>query len=55
MGCAFFEFHADFAHTNLTTFLERPDSPVAVAAFNPNVSAIPQPGTLRHSTPLPTG
>src|SRR5207245_1518647 len=44
-GLRVFEFHADFVHTNLTTFVERPESPITVAAFNPNVAAIPQPST----------
>lgn len=43
-----FQFHADFANTSLSTFTERTDSPVAVAAytaFSPDSPAIPQPGT----------
>ncbi len=30
-----FEFHADFANPDNSTFTERPDSPIATAAFNP--------------------
>jgi hypothetical protein len=43
-----FQFHADFVSTNLATFTERSESPVAVAAysaFSPNTAAIPQSGT----------
>lgn len=43
-----FQFHADFANTNNSTFTERADSPVAVAAytaFSPDSPGIPQPGT----------
>jgi hypothetical protein len=43
-----FQFHADFAHTNLSSFTERAESPVSVAAFtafSPSTPAITQPGT----------
>ena len=43
-----FQFHADFANTNLSTFTERADSPVAVAAysaFSPSSGGVPQSGT----------
>lgn len=43
-----FEFHADFANSNLSTFTERSESPVAVAAytaFSPDSPGIPQSGT----------
>ncbi len=42
-----FAFHADFTNTNLCTFTERPESPIAVAPFNPNVANVPQSGTSR--------
>ncbi len=48
-GLRVFQFHADFAHTNLATFTERSESPISVAAFTPFASSgsgdIPQPGT----------
>jgi Carboxypeptidase regulatory-like domain len=30
-----FDFHVDFANPGLSTFMQRPESPLAVAAFNP--------------------
>jgi uncharacterized repeat protein (TIGR01451 family) len=45
-----FDFHADFANPAASTFTERNESPIATAAFDPNLcgfsrSCIPQPGT----------
>jgi Carboxypeptidase regulatory-like domain len=45
-----FEFRANFANPAASTFVERGDSPLSVAAFNPSMcnfseSCIPQPGT----------
>src|SRR5439155_15075857 len=43
-----FEFHADFVNTNLSTFVERSESPISVAAFtpfSPGTNVIPQSGT----------
>jgi Carboxypeptidase regulatory-like domain len=37
-GLRVFEFHADFADPSSATFAERPESPVAVAAFDPQFS-----------------
>jgi hypothetical protein len=34
-GLRLFDFHVDFAVPGSSTFVERPESPVAVAAFNP--------------------
>jgi subtilisin-like proprotein convertase family protein len=46
-GLRLFNFHADFASPALSTVTERPESPIAVAPFNPNNPAgradIPQP------------
>lgn len=42
-----YEFHADFAKPSLSTFRERPESPVPVAAFDPSApdgrNTVPQP------------
>jgi hypothetical protein len=35
-GLRLFDFHADFSNPANSTFIERPESPVAVAAFNPS-------------------
>ena len=58
-GLRLFQFHADFAHPANSTFTEHPDSPIAVASFNPlffcQVSAqacIPQPAPAHQSTYL---
>jgi hypothetical protein len=40
-----FQFHADFVTTNASTFTERPDSPISVAAFTAFSAGVPQPGT----------
>jgi subtilisin-like proprotein convertase family protein len=48
-GLRIFDFHADFANPASSTFTERAESPVAVAAFNPldpsGRNDIEQPGT----------
>jgi len=38
-----FNFHADFVVPANSTFTERGESPIAVAAFSPNVNQVPQP------------
>lgn len=40
-----FQFHADFANTNLATFTERADSPMAVASYSAFTAGVPQSGT----------
>jgi uncharacterized repeat protein (TIGR01451 family) len=45
-----FDFHADFANPANSAFIERDESPIAVAAFDPDLcglsrNCIPQPGT----------
>lgn len=48
-----FSFHADFANPSASTFTERPESPIAVAAFDPrspntaNVIEQPAPATTK--------
>ena len=42
-GLRLFDFHADFTNPGNSTFTERPESPVSVAAFDPLVSFIHQP------------
>jgi hypothetical protein len=48
-GLRLFDFHADFVTPANSTFTERPESPIAVAAFDPisplGRADIPQPGT----------
>ena len=47
-GLRMFQFHADFVNTGLSTFTERPESPIHVAAFTPfgpGTNIIPQSGT----------
>jgi hypothetical protein len=50
-GLRVFEFHTDFAHPASSMFTERPESPVSVASFDPQLfcnpteeNCIPQPG-----------
>jgi hypothetical protein len=38
-GIRLFDFHADFANPAASTFLERPESPLAVAAFDPTLNS----------------
>jgi subtilisin-like proprotein convertase family protein len=47
-----FEFHADFANTNLASFIERGESPLNVAAFIPYTNNIPQSGTAQQVNSL---
>ena len=55
-GIRLFDFHADFANPSRSTFQERPESPVAVAAFDPTSPdgrtdiAQPSPGEWLDST-----
>jgi hypothetical protein len=58
-GLRLFEFHADFVHPASSTFTERPDSPVAVAPFDPQLfcdtslqDCIPQPPPSTATTKL---
>jgi len=44
-GLRLFSFHANFTNPANSTFIERPESPLRVAAFDPLVSRVPQPGT----------
>jgi hypothetical protein len=43
-GLRLFDFHPDFVNPAAATFTERAESPLPVAAFNPLVGGIPQPG-----------
>jgi len=55
-GLRIFDFHADFATPANSTFTERPESRVAVTAFDPNLCGfnlcIPQPSTTRLLDPI---
>ena len=42
-GLRLFDFHADFVVPANSTFIERPESPVATAAFSPFLADVPQP------------
>lgn len=56
-GLRLFDFHADYVTPSNSTFVERSESPIAAASFNPVIcnffaDCIPQPGTAVGLDPL---
>jgi hypothetical protein len=47
-----FDFHVDFGSPSNSMLLERTDSPISVAAFDPRVNAIPQPSSFSGLDPI---